>query len=317
VLVADDTSHVQALFRELLSADGHDVVGADDGAEALEAVYCYHPDVVILDVNMPKVDGFEVCRRLKADPATRLTPVVLVTGLCDPSDRLKGIEAGADDFLSKPVHPHELRARVGWLTRLKHLTDELDSAESAFMALALTIEARDPTTNGHAERLSRHAVHLGRALSLGDDDLHALRRGGYLHDIGKIGIPDSILLKPASLTACEFELMKRHTLIGDQLCAPLQSLRRVRPIVLSHHERLDGSGYPHGLKGDEVPLLAQIVSIIDVYDAITSNRPYRAATSPESAISHLRVEIAKGRLARHLVEAFLDVRLDALSATTN
>jgi putative two-component system response regulator len=203
------------------------------------------------------------------------------------------------------------------LTRLKHLTDELDSAESAFMALALTIEARDPTTNGHAERLSQHAVHLGRALSLADDDLHALRRGGYLHDIGKIGIPDSILLKPGSLTACEFELMKRHTLIGDHLCAPLQSLRRVRPIVLSHHERLDGSGYPHGLKGDEVPLLAQIVSIIDVYDAITSNRPYRVATSPESAIAHLRMQVAKGRFARHLIEAFLDVRVEALSAATN
>ena len=163
---------------------------------------------------MPGIDGIEVCRRLKSDPATRLTPVVLVTGLSDLSDRIKGIEAGADDFLSKPVHPHELRARVASLSRMKQLTDALDSAESAFMALALTIEARDPTTNGHCERLAQHAVVLGRALGLPPEDLDALHRGGYLHDVGKVGVPDSVLLKPGPLTPEEFALMKRHT--GDR-----------------------------------------------------------------------------------------------------
>jgi putative two-component system response regulator len=306
VLVADDTESVRSLFRKLLLADGHDVVSAPDGAAALDAVHEHRPDVVLLDVAMPEMDGLEVCRRLKADPATRLTPIVLVTGQTDLADRIRGIEAGADEFLSKPVHPHELRARVRSLSRMKHLIDELDSAEAAFMTLALTIEARDPHTNGHCERLARHAVRLGRALGLGSDDLEALHRGGYLHDVGKVGVPDAVLLKPGPLTREEFDLMKRHPEIGDSLCAPLQSLRRVRPIVRGHHERLDGSGYPEGLRGDDVPLLAQIVGIVDVFDALTSDRPYRPAWSPEDAARHVIKEAEQGRFARQYVEAFLD-----------
>ena len=307
VLVADDTESVRALFRKLLAAEGHDVIAVQDGAEALEAVKKHHPDVILLDVSMPQVDGLEVCRRLKADPATRLTPVVLVTGMSDMSDRIKGIEAGADEFLSKPVHPHELRARVASLSRMKHLIDALDSAEAAFMTLALTIEARDPNTNGHCERLARHAVSLGRALGLPADDLNALHRGGYLHDVGKVGIPDSVLLKPGKLTNEEMDLMRRHPEIGDTLCAPLQSLRHVRPIIIGHHERLDGSGYPAGLKGEDVPLLAQIVGIVDVYDALTSRRPYRGPLSSDEAGRHLLDEMAQGKFARQYVEAFLDV----------
>jgi len=307
VLVADDTESVRALFRKLLAAEGHDVIAVQDGAEALEAVKKHHPDVILLDVSMPQVDGLEVCRRLKADPATRLTPVVLVTGMSDMSDRIKGIEAGADEFLSKPVHPHELRARVASLSRMKHLIDALDSAEAAFMTLALTIEARDPNTNGHCERLARHAVSLGRTLGLPADDLNALHRGGYLHDVGKVGIPDSVLLKPGKLTNEEMDLMRRHPEIGDTLCAPLQSLRHVRPIIIGHHERLDGSGYPAGLKGEDVPLLAQIVGIVDVYDALTSRRPYRGPLSSDEAGRHLLDEMAQGKFARQYVEAFLDV----------
>jgi putative two-component system response regulator len=306
VLVADDTDSIRVLFQKLLTADGHEVISVEDGVQALDAIQRERPDVILLDVGMPGLDGIEVCRRLKSDPATRLTPVVLVTGLSDLSDRIKGIEAGADDFLSKPVHPHELRARVVSLSRMKQLIDALDSAESAFMALALTIEARDPTTNGHCERLAAHAVRLGRAIGVPAEDLDALHRGGYLHDVGKVGVPDSVLLKPGPLTPDEFELMKRHTEIGDALCAPLQSLRTVRPIVRSHHERLDGSGYPDGLRGDEVPLLSQIVGIVDVYDALTSQRPYRAALEPQTAVDHLIREVVEGRFSKQYVEAFLD-----------
>ena len=306
VLVADDTESIRLLFRRLLTADGHDVVLAEDGAQALDAVRRHHPDVILLDVAMPAIDGLEVCRRLKADPVTRLTPVVLVTGQTDLSDRIRGIEAGADEFLSKPVHPHELRARVRSLSRVKHLIDALDSAEAAFMTLALTIEARDPNTKGHCERLARHAVRLGRAIGLGDEDLEALHRGGYLHDVGKVGIPDSVLLKPGPLTAEEAQLMRQHPEIGDSLCAPLQSLRRVRPIILCHHERVDGSGYPGGLRGDEVPLLAQVIGIVDVYDALTTQRPYRAALTAEDATAHLLREVQEGRFAHKYVEAFLD-----------
>ena len=307
VLVADDTESIRVLFRKLLATDGHEVIDVGDGEAALAAVHENHPDVVLLDITMPQLDGLEVCRRLKSDPATRFTPVVLVTGLSDLHDRIKGIEAGADEFLSKPVHPLELRARVGSLTRMKHLLDALDSAEAAFMTLALTIEARDPTTNGHCERLARHAVALGRALGLGDDDLQALNRGGFLHDVGKVGVPDAVLLKQGALNIEEFELMKRHPDIGDSLCAPLQSLRAVRPIVRFHHERLDGSGYPLGLHGDEVPLLAQIVGIADVYDALTSHRPYRRALSHEEAARHLLDDAATGKFLRTHVETFLNI----------
>ena len=306
ILVADDTDSIRALFHKLLTSDGHEVISADNNIEALDAAQRFRPDVVLLDVGMPGMDGIEVCRRLKSDPATRLTPVVLVTGFSDLSDRIKGIEAGADDFFSKPVHPHELRARVVSLSRMKQLIDALDSAEAAFMALALTIEARDPTTNGHCERLSHHAVTLGQTIGLAAEDLHALHRGGYLHDVGKVGIPDSVLLKPGPLSVSEFELMKRHTDIGDRLCEPLQSLRAVRPIVKYHHERLDGSGYPDGLRGDDVPLLAQIVGIVDVYDALTSQRPYRGPVPAEAAARHLLREVEQGRFNRQYVEAFLD-----------
>ena len=305
MLVADDTESIRLLFRRLLTADGHDVIVAADGAAALDAVRRQQPDVILLDVSMPAIDGLEVCRRLKSDPATRLTPIVLVTGQTDLSDRIRGIEAGADEFLSKPVHPHELRARVRSLSRVKHLIDALDSAEAAFVTLALTIEARDPYTNGHCERLARHAVRLGRALGVSDSDIEALQRGGYLHDVGKVGVPDAVLLKPGPLTTAEAQLMRQHPEIGDNLCAPLQSLKHVRPIILCHHERLDGSGYPAGLRGDEVPLLAQIVGIVDVYDALTSQRPYRAALTPPDATAHLLAEAEAGRFARHPVAAVL------------
>jgi putative two-component system response regulator len=306
IVVADDTDSIRALFQKLLSADGHEVITVEDGIEALAAVQRHQPDVVLLDVGMPGLDGIEVCRRLKSDPASRLTPVVLVTGLSDLSDRIKGIEAGADDFLSKPVHPHELRARVVSLSRMKHLTDALDSAEAAFMALALTIEARDPTTSGHCERMARHVVMLGEAIGVSPSELNSLHRGAYMHDIGKVGVPDSVLLKAGPLSAQEFELMKRHPEIGDRLCEPLQSLRMVRPIIRSHHERIDGSGYPQGLRGDEVPLLAQIVSIVDVYDALMSERPYRGPLTPDEAAAQVHREMEEGKFDSRYVEAFLD-----------
>lgn len=308
VLVVDDDKSVRTLFAQLLSADGYHVRTASNGHEALEAVPLYRPDVVVLDVQMPGgPDGLEVCRQLKSNPATRFTPVVVVTALSQVTDRIRGIDAGADDFLTKPVHPLELRARVRSLAKLKQCIDELDSAAAAFVSLALTIEARDETTNGHCERLAEYAVALGNALEVGTDDLEALHRGGYLHDVGKVGVPDALLLKPGKLTPDEFEMMKRHTDIGDTLCAPLQSLRRVRPIIRHHHERVDGSGYPCGLKGDDVPTLAQIVGICDVYDALTSDRPYRPALSDAEAVEWLLKDTRAGKFTPRFVEAFLDV----------
>jgi putative two-component system response regulator len=305
VLVADDVpANVEAIAR-ILSRDGHRVFRASSGNETLTLVEQARPDLVLLDVMMPERDGFELCALLKGDPATRLIPVVLVTALQDTNAKIRGLNAGADDFVTKPVNPAELQARVRSLLRLKRYTDELDSAVATFLTLAMTIEARDPGTEGHCQRLSRYAVDLGRALGLADDDLETLRRGGVLHDIGKVAVPDTILLKPGPLSHDEVLVMQQHTIVGERLCSELRSLRHVRPIVRHHHERLDGSGYPDGLQGDAIPLLAQVMAIVDVYDALTSDRPYRAAVSPERAFAELQQEADRGWKRRDLVGVFI------------
>jgi putative two-component system response regulator len=270
-----------------------------------------HPDLVLMDVLMPKLSGFQVCERLKQNKATRLTPVVLVTALYESGDRIQGINAGADDFLTKPVNAHELKARVRSLVRLKRYTDDLDSAESVILSLALVIEARDAYTDGHCQRLATYATALGTAIGLSEDQLAALYRGGFLHDVGKIGIPDAVLLKPGALTADEYTQIKEHPVIGDRLCGEMRSLRQVRPIVRHHHERLDGSGYPDSLRGDAIPLVAQIMGIVDVYDAVTTARPYKVAATPEQAFEELLGEVKRGWRRRDLVDAFIAVEREA------
>jgi putative two-component system response regulator len=306
VLIVDDIAGSARLIASLLAPDGHAVRAAGDGAGALRLIRADPPDLVLMDVMMPHMDGFEACRAIKQDRTTRLIPVVLVTSLDDTASRIRGIEAGADDFISKPFNAHELRARVRSLLRIKGYTDELDSAESVIVSLALTIEARDSTTDGHCQRLAQYSFALGQALGLNDDDLSALARGGYLHDVGKIAIPDGVLLKPGPLTPDEYELIKQHPIVGERLCGELRSLRSVRPIVRHHHERLDGSGYPDGLIGDAIPLLAQITSIVDVFDAVTTERPYRAALPIAAAAQELRSEVARGWRREGLVATFLD-----------
>jgi len=305
VVIADDEAVCTDLASRLMRRLGYDVTVVTDGAMALECVARDAPDVILLDAQMPHIDGFEVCRRLKAASCTRLIPVVLVTGLTTTEDRVRGIEAGADDFLSKPFHVEELAARVRSLMRVKRFTDELESAESVILSLALTIEARDPYTKGHCERLARYSTVLGRQLGLASDEIAALYRGGYLHDIGKIAVPDKVLFKRSSLSSAECALMRQHTVIGDNLCLPMHSLRLVRPIVRHHHERLDGSGYPDGLCGNEIPLLAQIVGIVDAYDAMTTTRPYRQAWPAERAFEELWHDVAEGLKSRDLVDVFI------------
>jgi putative two-component system response regulator len=294
LLVVDDVDSNLRLLSRLLGAEGYRVHCARDGEEALGAVADCQPDVILMDVRMPHRDGFSACSVLKRQPETRLIPVVLMTGSAERADRVRAIEAGADDFLTKPIDEPELRARIRSLVRLKRYTDDLDSAESLILSLALTVEARDPSTDGHCQRLAGHAVRLGRRLGLPDDELAALHRGGYLHDLGKIGIPDAILNKPGPLTPDEYERMKEHAAIGERLCGNLRVLARVRPIIRHHHERLDGSGYPDGLSGDAIPWLAQIIGVVDVYDALTSRRPYKAALTVEAAIEQLRLEVERG-----------------------
>jgi putative two-component system response regulator len=307
VFVADDSEAVLGFMNRVLGRRGFQVAGATDGAAALAAIRDRSPDVVLLDVLMPRLDGYEVCRELKADRATRLIPVVLVTGLQDRDSRIKGIEAGADDFLTKPVDAHELVARVSSLIRLKRYTDALDSADSVMRSLALTIEARDPYTVGHCERMAAYATELGRCLGYRRLDLVTLEYGAYLHDLGKIAIPDAILLKPGPLTEQEFEVMKTHPVVGDRLCGEMHSLHPLRSIVRHHHERLDGSGYPDGFRGDEIPVFAQIMGIVDVYDALTTARSYKRARSPRQAFAELEAEARLGRMSPDLVATFVSI----------
>ncbi len=315
LLVVDDVPQNRTLLERMLTAEGYSVTSVGDGATALRLVEAEAPDLIVSDIDMPNMNGIEFCRRVKENPATRLVPFILITGLADRTNRIAGIEAGADDFLGKPFDSQELKARVRSLLRLKRYTDELDSAESVIISLALTVEARDPYTRGHCQRLAAYAMLIGERIGASDEQLSALHRGGYLHDVGKIGVPDSVLFKPASLTRDEYEVLKRHTVIGDRLCGDLRALSLVRPIVRSHHERLDGSGYPDGLKGDAVPFLAQIVSIVDQYDAITTSRPYRQAMPPERAFDELAQDVKNGLLNPDLVDILYAIGQETLAAT--
>jgi putative two-component system response regulator len=306
ILIVDDLPANVRLIEAVLAPDGYLLRTAGGGSEALRLIAVDPPDLVLLDVMMPGVNGLDVCRAIKETSRTRLTPVVLVTTVGDAASRVRGIEAGADDFVNKPINGLELRSRVRSLLRIRHYTDDLDSAESVVVSLALAIEARDGATAGHCERLARYAVMLGRTLGLDEDTLTALHRGGFLHDLGKIGIPDAVLLKPGRLTSHEYDLMKQHTVIGDHLCGLSHLLRDVQPIVRHHHERLNGSGYPDGLRGSAIPVVAQVMAVVDVFDALTTPRSYKAALPIARAADELLNDVRGGRLGRDIVAAFLD-----------
>jgi putative two-component system response regulator len=236
-----------------------------------------------------------------------LVPIVLITALGDETDKLLGIEAGADDFLTKPFSHAELKARVRSLLKLKSFTDELEHAETMLLTLGRTVEAKDPYTQGHCERLAAYSVALGRVLGLQGDDLTALDRGGALHDLGKIGIPDAILLKPAGLTKAEWAIMREHPVIGERICLPLRSLKGVLPIIRHHHERWDGGGYPDGLIGEAIPLTARVLQVVDIFDALTTERPYKPALSQAAALAALRDEVARGWRDPAVVEPFIEL----------
>ena len=307
ILIADDDEISARYLKRLLTREGHSVSVVQKAEDVLGACATSNPDLIVLDLLAPRGLGFDLCRQLKERQGTRLVPIVIVTGQSDRDDRLKGIDAGADDFLGKPFDPAELHARIHSLVKLKRYTDELESAESLILGLGATIEARDPTTQGHCQRLAASATRLGRLLGLDDGDIAALERGGFLHDIGKIAVPDRVLLKDGKLDATESRVMREHPVVGDTICAGLRSLQKVRPIVRHHHERLDGSGYPDGLRSAQVPLLAQIVGIVDVFDALTTERPYRGARPYGEAFEVLSDEASKGWRDRSLVDAFVRV----------
>ncbi|MBB5059908.1 putative two-component system response regulator [Granulicella aggregans] len=316
ILLVEDDPVQRTLLKEILALERISVTCVGDGGGAAHELRSNIPDLVLLDVNIPDGNGFEICRSLKANPETQLIPVVLLTGFAESDDRVRGIEAGADDFLTKPIDPIELKARVRSLLKRKEYTDELDSAEHVLMALGATIEEKDPYTKGHCERISLLSVQLGKKLGLGREELRALKIAGTLHDIGKVIVPDSILLKPGPLDFHEWSIMRRHAEAGERICKPLRSIQLVLPIVRHHHEKQDGSGYPDGLAGAEIPLLASVMQLVDVYDALTTDRPYRAALSVSRALTQMNIEVENGWWNAELFRVFAALMLEEAYPTS-
>ena len=304
ILVADDQAANRELLESLLTADGFQIVQAADGEQALGELVQNQVDLVLLDVMMPRLNGFQVCERMKSNPDTDLIPVILVTSLADQEDRIRGIKAGADDFLTRPVDRAQLLARVRSLLKLKMRTDELERAESVLFTLARSIEGKDPYTHGHCERLAEYSSRLAEQIGLPESQITALRRAGIVHDIGKVAVPDSILLKPRGLSPEEWHLMREHPVVGERICAPLKSFRLVLPIIRHHHERCDGSGYPDRLRGEAIPITARVLQIVDVYDALTTDRPYKRAFPSIEALEMMREEVAKGWWDASIFEQF-------------
>ncbi|MGH7760199.1 MAG: protein kinase domain-containing protein [Candidatus Dormibacteraceae bacterium] len=287
VLVVDDGAANRDLIEACLADVECEVRLASDGPHALRSIASAPPDLVLLDVQMPGMDGYEVCQQIKADPALRLVPVVMITALNHTDDRVRALESGADDFMSKPVERVELVARVRSALRLKSVIDRLDSAEQVIFALASAVEAKDAHTERHTRRVADAARHIGERLGLSKSDLETLYFGGMVHDVGKLGVDDAILRKPGPLDDDELLKMRAHPLIGAGIVKPLRSGSDLLPIIRHHHEWFDGRGYPDGLSGIDIPLLARIVSICDAYDAMVNDRPYRPRRSTDEAIQIL------------------------------
>jgi putative two-component system response regulator len=306
ILVVDDEPSIVDVLTRFLTREGYGVVTATNGREALDRVRQEQPDLILLDVTMPEMDGFTVCQRLKEDERTALIPITMLTGLDDREHRTRGIEAGADDFLTKPFEQSILRARIRSQLRLKRLTDQLEHTEHVIFMLAQAVEAKDAYTEGHLRRLQHYGEQLAIACGLGTHQVRAVRHGGILHDIGKIGVDEAILRKPGPLTADEMAQMRRHPEIGAGIISQMRFAKDVAPIISGHHEYWDGSGYPHGLAGEEIPIGARIITIVDAYDAMTTDRPYRAALSDEEALQ--RLQAARGtQFDPQILDVFLDL----------
>jgi len=289
ILVVDDDPSVRTALVRMLARDGYELVTAVNGIEALQRVAIDQPDLILLDIYMsPGPDGYEVCRRLKADDRTALIPITFLTAHSDGEQRHKATSAGADDYLTKPVNQDLLRARVRTQLRVKRLTDQLERTESVIFMLARAVEAKDHYTGMHLQRLADYSSQLAMAAGLETDDITAIRYGGILHDIGKIRINEEVLTRPGPLTPEEFAQFKLHPEYGAEMIAHMRFARKVVPIVLGHHEQWDGSGYPHGRRAHHIPIGARIVAIVDSFDAMTTDRPYRRALSQEEALRRLR-----------------------------
>jgi putative two-component system response regulator len=287
-MVVDDNCEAGTALASLLELSDHSVELFSTGHTALRAVEQFQPDLIILDVQLPDMDGYAVCNAIRKNPATWQIPIVMVTVEGQRAARLQGIEAGADDYLQKPVDVQELEVRIRSLLRKKRRNDQLEQAEAVIFALARTVEAKDAYTEGHLQRLALYAVAIGERMGLGNDELIALRYGALLHDVGKVGVDELIIRKGGPLTPAEYRTMQQHTLIGERIVQPLRMGPSVGPIVRYHHERWDGRGYPDGLAQEAIPLGARIVAVADAFDAMTTLRPYNRVLTVDEAAERLR-----------------------------
>ena len=307
VLVADGNSTVRKILRHNFVTLGWEIIEAEDGEETLRlANDSRTPHAILLELNLAKIDGYEVCRRLKADIQSRLIPVVALTSLDNHEDKTRALEAGVDEFLTKPINRAELTVRLRSLVRMHRFNQELIGAESVAMALARAVAAKDGYSHGHVEQVANYAVILGEEIGLAPAELKIVKYGAILHNVGKIAIPDSVLEKTGPLTPREKALFQQHPRVGCDICAPLKPLRPLLPIIRHHKEHWDGTGFPDALRGDEIPLGAQIVGIVDVYSALTTDRPFRQAIKHEQALENLRERVRRGLHNAKLVEEFIN-----------
>ena len=313
ILILDQVDVNRRLLRAMLRAENCRILEARRAQEAFAFLEREKVDLVILDLMMPGMGGPEFCRIVKADRRTQLVPILMLTNVQGVENEVVGIDSGADEFLTKPLHPTVVRTRIRAMLRNKAAIDSLEEAETILFALAQAIEHRDKYTGGHCQRLAWYSVSLGMALGLPRPQLLALHRGGFLHDIGKVAVPDAILYKPGSLDEHEWTLMRAHTVKGEDICRPMKSLSPVLPVIRSHHERWDGSGYPDGLRGEQIPLVARVLQVADIYDALTTVRPYKAAFSPAEALGMLNDEVARGWRDAELVAVFSQLQKNGFS----
>lgn len=313
ILVVDDDASGRALLRRLLEMEGHAVREAVDGLDAMEQLRSQAPDLVLLDVLMPRMNGHAVCQAMKTDPRTRLIPVVMLSSLDQLPERLKARDLDADDYLLKPYSPSELQARVRSLLRLKRHLDELENAAAVLHAMAAIVDERDAYVSDHCREVAFLCAGIGAQLGLDDEALARLRLGATFHDIGKIAIADALLHKPGPLDEAERARMKEHPVIGASLIAPMRSLAEAVPLIRHHHERLDGSGYPDGLSGEQISLEVRILSVVDIFQALISERPYKSSMPAEKAIAILREEAAKGWWDARIVDTLASLVVKAVA----
>ena len=307
ILVVDDLQSNLDLMEAVFLKEGFKVYTALGANSAIKIFGQFGPDLAVLDVMMPGIDGFDLCQKLKDTSGKRFFPVILLTALIDQKSRIKGIESGADDFISKPFDTPELIVKIRSLLKLKALQEELDHSEDIILTLAIAMEARDPYTKGHSTRVSKLSAEFVSFLGIPQKNRDEMRKAGILHDIGKIGLSASLLLKPVALTEEELEAIKRHAVLGEEICRPLLSMRKILPAIRHHHERWDGSGYPDRLAGEEIPLMARVLSVVDAFDAMVSVRPYRDCKSPRKALETMESEWHEGQWDPELLGYFFNM----------